>query len=65
MLADVQADALDATVGELQAQHLDVIGVEADVSRMPSRAKRSARPRPMPLAAPVTTATLPDDRSPE
>ena len=33
VLADVQADALDATVGELQAQHLDVIGVQADVSR--------------------------------
>ena len=31
VLADVQADALDATVGELQAQHLDVIGVQADV----------------------------------
>ena len=34
VLADVQADALDATVGELQAQHLDVIGVQADVSRL-------------------------------
>ena len=26
---------------------------------MPSSAKRCASPRPMPLAAPVTTATLP------
>ena len=33
VLADVQADALDATVGELQAQDLDVIGVQVDVSR--------------------------------
>ena len=34
VLADVQADALDATVGELQAQDLDVIGVQVDVSRL-------------------------------
>ena len=33
VLADVQADTLDATVGELQAQDLDVIGVQVDVSR--------------------------------
>ena len=34
VLADVQADALDATVGELQAQDLEVTGVPVDVSRL-------------------------------
>ena len=34
VLADVQADILDATVGELQEQDLDVTGVQVDVSRL-------------------------------
>jgi hypothetical protein len=33
--------------------------MSAITTRMPSAAKRSARPRPIPLAAPVTTAAFP------
>src|SRR5665213_159628 len=37
--------------------------ISAAITRAPSLTKRSTVPRPIPLAAPVTTATLPSRRS--